>query len=265
MAAKRKKAQFMKSAKRYRYAKCPLIQVIFQLRFPTILLISTNQATLASFQETIRDEYPGFDEALEMQNQVIIMPDGKANKITNNETKNYSFISVDGNWKINLTNSFISLSTVSYSHWEDFIERVKKMASNFERVYDPSFYSRVGLRYVDGIRRIVLGLEGCPWSALLEPHVLGCIEDEKRLKKYSMDAEYTVESSNAFVRTHFALGQIEGFDENAFILDCDYFQQGRIEKAGYLDISKGLHDESVRVFHAAIKRKLHQAMEPTEI
>jgi uncharacterized protein (TIGR04255 family) len=255
----------MEPITRVRYAKSPLIQVIFQLRFPTILSISTNQKALADFQETIRDEYPGIDESTERQNEILISPDGIASKVIKNETKNYTFISGDGTWKINLTNSFISLSTTSYTQWENFIERAKIMARNFDKIYDPAFYSRVGIRYIDGITRSRLGLEDCLWVDLLKPHVLGCIEDEEKLQKYSMDAEYAIGKPGAFVRMHFALGQINNSKENSFILDCDYFQQGRIEKADYLNVSGTLHDESVRVFRKSIQDRLHIAMGPTEI
>ena len=42
--------------KRVKYNRCPLVEVIFQLRFPTILSINSKQP--ADFQEKIRKEYP---------------------------------------------------------------------------------------------------------------------------------------------------------------------------------------------------------------
>lgn len=41
---------------RYQYAKSPLVEVICQLRFPTILSIGSQEP--AAFQEAIRREFP---------------------------------------------------------------------------------------------------------------------------------------------------------------------------------------------------------------
>ena len=53
--------------KRAKYKNCPLVEVIFQLRFPTILSINTKQP--AEFQEKIRIDYPYYDEGIEEQNE----------------------------------------------------------------------------------------------------------------------------------------------------------------------------------------------------
>lgn len=43
---------------RYQYAKSPLVEVICQLRFPTILSIGSQEP--AAFQEAIRREFPRY-------------------------------------------------------------------------------------------------------------------------------------------------------------------------------------------------------------
>ena len=49
--------------KRVRYEKSPLVEVIFQLRFPTILSINAVQPV--EFQELIRKEFPFYEEGVE--------------------------------------------------------------------------------------------------------------------------------------------------------------------------------------------------------
>lgn len=56
--------------KRVKYNRCPLVEVIFQLRFPTILSINSKQP--ADFQEKIRKEYPFYDEGIEEQNELLM-------------------------------------------------------------------------------------------------------------------------------------------------------------------------------------------------
>ena len=93
------------NAERCRYGKPQLIEVVCQLRFPVILKIE-NQSPY-EFQELIRGDYPNYsvkEEHLPAQ--------ANAPKDT---VKNHQFVSLDGGWKVNLTRSFVSLSTHRYS------------------------------------------------------------------------------------------------------------------------------------------------------
>ena len=63
---------------------------------------------------------------------------------------NYNFISEDGRWKLNLTQGFIALSTLSYTRWEDFATRLDRPLAQFIQLYQPAFFERIGLRYVNG-------------------------------------------------------------------------------------------------------------------
>ena len=40
-------------------------------------------------------------------------------------------------------------------------------------IYEPAFYSRIGLRYVDSVDRAALGMQNTPWSELLNQVILG--------------------------------------------------------------------------------------------
>ena len=103
----------MKEYKRVRYQKSPLIEVIFQLRFPTILSINAKQPM--EFQDKIREKYPFYQEGDEQQNEMIIGPDGNPVQIKTSSAKNYAFISSDESYKINLTASFIYIHIKIYS------------------------------------------------------------------------------------------------------------------------------------------------------
>ena len=81
----------MNEYKRVRYQKSPLVEVIFQLRFPTILSINAKQPM--EFQDKIREKYPFYQEGDEQQNEMIIGPDGNPVQIKTSSAKNYAFIS----------------------------------------------------------------------------------------------------------------------------------------------------------------------------
>ena len=140
--------------KRVRYEKSPLVEVIFQLRFPTILSINSNRPF--GFQEKIRERYPFFEDQLEEFGDVVVNPQLKAASMRKTgESKNYAFISADNLTKINLTPSFIAISTMAYTQWEEFKKHIEFVIPIFEAEYHPSFYIRVGLRYVDAITRSI--------------------------------------------------------------------------------------------------------------
>ena len=131
--------------KRVKYKNCPLVEVIFQLRFPTILSINTKQP--AEFQEKIRRDYPYYDEGIEEQNELLLNANGKAAQVKTNQNKNYSFISIDETYKVNLTSTFIAISTRKYTQWEEFSVKVEQVVKAFQEVYEVPFYTRIGLRY----------------------------------------------------------------------------------------------------------------------
>ena len=136
--------------RRYAYGKSQLIEVICQLRFPTILSIDTREP--ADFQETVRAAFPRY------QCQVENLPgvNGAPARTVNNHT----FISEDGSYKLSLTKDFIALSTMRYTHWEDFAARLDEPLGQFIKIYRPNCFDRVGLRFVNAISREQLGLTG---------------------------------------------------------------------------------------------------------
>ena len=123
-------------------------------------------------QEKIRKEYPFYDEGIEEQNELLINTNGKSAQVKSSQNKNYSFVSVDKTYKVNLTSTFIAISTRKYTQWEEFSEKVRQVVKAFQETYEVPFYTRVGLRYIDVIQRSVLGLSNEKWSDLVKPHVL---------------------------------------------------------------------------------------------
>ena len=111
---------------RTHYAKAPVHEVICQLRFPTIL--SINSADPAEFQDRIRTILPQYAKKEER-------PLPKPGQPQSAELiHNYHFLSADGKWKLNLTSNFISLSTVAYTSWEEFGQKLDQPLAQFIRL-----------------------------------------------------------------------------------------------------------------------------------
>lgn len=255
----------MSEINRVKYNKCPLIEVIFQLRFPTILSINTKQPD--AFQERIREQYPFYQEVIEKQNEIVLAADGRPTQVKQNASKNYAFISADSNYKINLTSSFISVSTTAYTQWEDFREHIARIIPIFEDIYKPAFYTRVGLRYIDAITKSALGLEGVQWNELIRPHVLGIMtpEIETGIKSFVSEAEYGNPDGKTITKAHFELVHINENVELSLLIDTDYFSFDITQKADVFNVAELLHENSSNFIGKAITKRLSDAMEPVEI
>ena len=71
---------------------------------------------------------------------------------------NYQFISADGGWKVSLAKGFIALSTTRYTRWEEFAKRLDVVLAAFIKIYQPAYFTRVGLRYMNAVNKAALGL-----------------------------------------------------------------------------------------------------------
>lgn len=242
---------------RIKYEIPPLVEVIFQLRFPTIL--SLNSQSPVVFQEKIREKYPYYRETTQeiRENK----PDGQSRLIR--VIKNHEFVSKDKKKKINLESTFIAFSTHSYTVWEEYIAELKEIIELFETCYNPSFYTRIGLRYVDVIQRSKWNLQEFTWSELIQPAVLGFMTDET--DSYTMNAESKNEDGISSTKYHFELAHINGSTEKVFLIDCDYFVEKAIERDEFIDLSDTLHKCSSNFIQASITDKLHEAMRPVTI
>lgn len=258
----------MKECRRFIYKNPPLVEVIYQLRFPTIL--SINAKDPIEFQDAIRLDYPIYLPTIEQSQQMVVNANGLnviPSIVQKGSNKNYAFVSADGKWKINLASSFISISTLSYTCWEDLKTHFKRPKEKFIDIYKPAFFERVGLRYVNAITKSKLKILDKKWSELIQPHLLGCmaIEDESKFKTYSMDSEYSLDVPNSFVHVHSGLGNINGMTELSFLLDNDYFKLGMTKLEDSENVAESLHKNSTKFIRNAIKDDLHIAMGPQEL
>jgi uncharacterized protein (TIGR04255 family) len=251
------------------YQNNPLIEVVCQLRFPTILRIAHQQPV--EFQDNIRFEYPIFEPSQNLQVPSEIsnfIPQFSASLI--NETT-YFFKSEDLKWQLSLNKESITLVTTNYERYEQFTSRFKKALEVFEKIYKPSFYSRVGLRYKDLIIRSNLNLQDKEWSELIPEHIASelhtpAIATSIRLllKNLQLETDFgQVLFNHGLVRVR---DTEKGIDELAYLLDADFSSEGKIEKS---DDAWNILDKSNRtarnLFRWSITDKLHSAMQPRPV
>jgi uncharacterized protein (TIGR04255 family) len=257
--------------KRVVYNKPPLTKVICQLRYPPILRIDSEIPS--QFQEGIRAEYPLYNERTESQPEIAAgltaqFPQEVITQLTRSRpAKNHEFCSGDGAWRINLTRTFLSISTSAYRHWEEFIERFNGPFSKLLETYNPPFSTRLGLRYVDIFRRSGLGLEKAKWTDLIQPYFLGLLSSQvgKEVKSYESVYEIGLSDNESSVRIAASLVRDIRTGEECYMVDSDFYRPKRTlpeEAFGKLEF---LHSRATRLIQWIIKDDLHRAMEPREI
>ena len=128
--------------------QAPLIRVLAQIKFPTILSIGTDEREVATFQEKIRSVYPilerGQSFAL-VAGSPSIPPEVRPGVI-------WKFRDLKNHWQVVLTPDFVALEAFKYSSRADFSERLESILTAVQSTYAPSAALRVGVRYVDCIK-----------------------------------------------------------------------------------------------------------------
>lgn len=250
---------------RYIYAKPPLIETICQLRFPAILNIGAKEP--AEFQEAIRHEFPKYMAQEERPAPRLVNP-GTPNQAVEQPPviQNYHFLSADGLWKINLTRNFIALSTLRYTRWEDFAQRLDKPLAQFIQTYAPAPFERIGLRYLNAFSRKGLGLEGTPWSDLLEPPFLGPLDEDDIVESSTTKCSVDLETSfvdGVRLKMHAGpglLGDGKKDPEVKYLLDSDFSVLGNLTADRVPEKLETMHRYAVRLFLGATTNTLCTAM-----
>lgn len=249
------------------YRSHQLIEVICQLRFPEILTIGTTVPD--KFQEAIRTEFPRYSKRQEMPAPKFTGTPGNLTMQKQEPTINHQFVSADGNWRVNLTSKFISLSCSKYTCWEDFAGKLDKPLAAFIQLYKPAFFERVGLRYVNFISRGELGLPTTPFRELIQPCWLGPLAEEdireQSCSRSSLDVEMSIRGG-CRVKIHAGPGMVkrngQQDKEVKFIFDQDLYMPGQIPVNVSAGALQTLHSQAFSIFRGAITDKLHDALEP---
>lgn len=253
------------------YEKNPLHRVICQLRFPRILKIDSDLPS--DFQDHIRDEYPLFTEKRKGQPELpreLIgqLPDELVNLISPSESRKvYEFSSPDENWIVTLSSDSLALTAREYKRWEEFADHFQTSLNAFNRIYSTRFYSRVGLRYQNVIRRTSLELQGAPWSTVLKPYIAGILSAGDSIYqsvKGTIDTtEIELSDGNSLVRIRHGL--IDSAGEICYLIDNDFFTTQRTEAGNEFDRLNYFNQRSGRLFRWCIERGLHEKMAPRAI
>jgi uncharacterized protein (TIGR04255 family) len=250
------------------YKKNPLVQVVCQLSFPSILRVDVEPP--ARFQERIRSDFPIFwDKSSERGGFPSDLPSPIANIIWSSGRPRpqsaYDFVSADRVWTVGLTREFLSLSTSDYRRWEDFATRLQGPLQSLIAEYAPAWFGRIGLRYQNLIHRSNLGLSNEPWSSLLQPHLSGILSATNLQATVAATVTQTTikfDDQAGYVNIRHGLVQPARGDEIAYLIDNDFFTDKQTRTEDVSRILSFFNHQSGRLFRWCITPRLHEAMGP---
>ena len=255
---------FLGAFDRVLYDKNPLESVICQVKFPTILRVDSELPS--AFQDRIRETFPLFREP--SVEEVNIPPEfakllGK--QFERLPGRNYNFLSEDENWQVNLTRDFLALTCRKYERWEIFKEQLQIPLKAFCDEYKPSFFSRVGLRYRNIIRRSVLGVSELTWGVLLSANIAGelAVEDAaEHIRNFKKEILFDLPDSAQARMLH---GLTTANDEQAYLIDTDFFATSKTEANNVWEKLGTFNQYARGIFRWCISERLHDAMGPRRI
>jgi uncharacterized protein (TIGR04255 family) len=248
------------------YTKNPLEVVICQLRFPAILKIGSEPPV--DFQEKLRKNYPLFREIPPLDVGTGLPPELSAimgRLMPMPTSKAYELTSSNGAWQITLTQESLALQCKAYRRWEEFREALETALNLLGRIYEPSFFTRIGLRYRDVITRHPLGLDDVPWQELLSPQLASEFHSSisAAVEGSWHQLSLRLQGGAAKVTLQHGLGNKDG--EICYIIDSDFYTAERTGAQDAARILNYFNRQSGRLFRWCILDRLHTAMEPQPV
>ena len=229
------------------YEVNPLNQVICQLRYPTILRVAAERPF--EFQDAIRGSYPLYEEKTPSVGLPSQLQEGIAQLMAALPVpvppglREHHFYSEDRTRSISLTQEFIAVMENNYTRWEDFRGSIRRAEQTFHEIYVPTFYQRVGLRYVDVLARGKFGMSDVPWSRLLNSSLIGMLGDKAlcgEVQELTTEVLLTTpEVDDGFVRIKHGLAIDQSSNEQVYLIDSDFYTSRRTNSDGafyHLDI-----------------------------
>jgi len=247
-----------------------LADVVCQLRFPTILEISTKDP--ADFQNEIRTTFPIYKKDVGADASAIppeLATLLKQLPVQIATTPVHRFMTPDEQWIVSLSNEFLSLNAQNYVRWEDFSGYFTAARTALERIHAPAFYSRVGLRYQNHIDRVDFNMREVPWSQLLQPSILNLMSDEH------VGSEVIGAITQALIRIDTVVGGRVGLRhgiveqgpdrDDGYLIDADFFTAERTTSDAVDQVLRTFNQLAGDLFRWAVTPELRNALRPQQV
>jgi uncharacterized protein (TIGR04255 family) len=255
------------TSERVVYDKNPLVEVICQLQYPSILKIDASPPV--EFQEAIRSVFPEYKEISSMPAMPAGLPPEIANLLLSArqpKLNRHEFSTADGAWRITLASNFMALKSTAYLNRGQFREMLSQPLKALLTVYGPAYFDRIGLRFVDFLVPAHFGLEGTPWHKLVSMSLAGILADEtvsSHTREFSGESQIELPEKRGKVTLRFGLADNNNTKERGFLIDSDFFTTEHQDTNAIQDTLDYFHNSAGRLFRWAISDVVHTALGPT--
>jgi uncharacterized protein (TIGR04255 family) len=177
----------------------------------------------------------------------------------------HEFSGGDGAWAATLAPTFLALKTDNYKRWEAFHTRLQELFDALVELYQPPYFERIGLRYIDVIQRSQLELSDRPWRELLQPHIgaelaANGIGDNILHVERQVLVRLSDEQGKVMIRH--GIVQAQATNEQCYMIDSDFFVERRVEKENALATLTQFNRKAGWLFRWCIQPPVHDALEP---
>ena len=253
------------------YEQNPLERVICQLRFPPILKIETEKP--AGLQDKLRDSFPNYQERTEfaaiVPPEIIQLLPQEVIQSLKPSSKVYDFSSNDNELVVSLAVNFIALTANKYTSWEDYFGTFNSILNSLIEEYNPSHFTRLGLRYRNLIQKKKLELADCSWPDLLNMALVREFATSELTGKienvgHGMLLRMGPGQERVQIQHGLALDPSTGTEVGYFI-DSDFFVEEMTNVDAASDRLVKFNQQNGRLFRWCITERLHNAMDPQPI
>ena len=252
-----------------KYENNQIVEMICQVRFPTILRINNeSDELLSNFQDRIKNDFNNYTSINE--NVLNVNMKGVKNEIESftpqvmrNSIKNHMFYSDNEETKVNLNSNFISITVSKYECWDNFKNLFEKVLDSFCNVYHVNSFNRIGIRYVNAFSKKELNIdEQDGWNRYLDDSIVG-LSSKYNVQVYNTNIEIPF-NDNTQMRIIAGLGEKGNVNSPnstpVFIIDKDTYELGIIAKEEINKKLDNLHMHNSEIFESLIKDELRNKM-----
>lgn len=242
-------------------ANPPLAEVVCQVRFPPILRIVKEEP--ADFQERVRDRFPQLDFQQDIKVKMP-QPGSESAPEAAFSARIYRFRNLDENASISLAPDFYALSSHNYTRWEYFAEDLLLAHDTVRETYDPSHATRIGLRYIN---RLTLDNSGTSsldeLFDLLRPELTATLQGQVWKDAKNMISQLRFRDEGRGAQLNYTYG-LDDSDGPTFLLDFDYFEEGKLPLEGLIERLDYYHNVIHNVFRWSVRAEALQRFRPIE-
>jgi uncharacterized protein (TIGR04255 family) len=243
--------------------KHPLLMLaLCQVKFSSLLGVTDRH--LLAFQRSVQLDYP---IATSAEATELIIGRNSINAEVRSEQRKvpqWQFTDRSDNWKIVLSQDFLTLEARAYNDFDDFVNRLEDAIGSLAEHIQPTFITRIGLRYINEIRLNTLSVN-TQWKSVIRTDLLGPLVIPEFMGQASqvISAQQLVfrYPGNMVVRMHhglFAEGTtVQGhkkpqdMSDPFYLLDFDVFQEFP-SPSDVVEVDSNAIQQCVKEYHKVI-------------